>query len=86
MKTAIKAGGGLPENVLRQYPTGRWGFCGSVAAELAFVTKDGGTPTESQLDAARHCGPGIAGLRPRTWDSKAAALAAVAEIGAKATL
>jgi len=48
-----------------------WSFAGSgIPAVLAYSTKDGKVPSESQFKAAAHCGPGIAGIKTRTWDTK----------------
>ena len=56
-----------------QYPTGRWGFVGRVPVALGCVQQNGQAPTPKQADAVAHCGPGIVGLRPRTWESREAA-------------
>lgn len=69
--------GKLPANVVNQFPSGRWGFVGRVNAELAYVTNDGQAPSQKQIENAQRFGPGIAGLRPRTWASKSDALDAL---------
>lgn len=50
-------------------PTQKFVFVGNVPAILAFVTRDGETPTEEQIEAARQIGPGIVGLVHRSWDT-----------------
>lgn len=62
-----------------QNPNGSWCFVGAVPAALAFTNKDGGAPTERQLQTASHCGPGFAKLKTRTWTTREAALACAAE-------
>ena len=61
---------------LIQFPAGTWGFVGSVPMKLALVTKDGKTPTEEQFAAANQVGPKMAGLKTRSWKTKAVALRA----------
>lgn len=56
--------------VLHQCPTGRWIFVGRVPVALGYVQQNGNAPTPRQAEAAAQCGPGIAGLRPRTWETK----------------
>jgi hypothetical protein len=75
----------LPPNCITQYPSGRWGFVGKVDVRLSYSEKNGDTPTQERLDAARHCGPGLVGLKPRTWPTKDAALEAAKDIGATVT-
>lgn len=53
-----------------------WHYVGSVPAPLAYRTKGGDMPTAEQLAAARQCGPGVAGLRPAHWPTRAAAIVA----------
>lgn len=72
--------GRLPKNALIQHSTGRWGFVGSVSGVLAYTTKDGKTPTEKQLKDAQQVGPRIAGLKSRSWATKAAAMAALKKV------
>lgn len=71
--------GHLPLSVI-QYPTGRWGFVGRVPAALSYAQKDGSAPTAKQLDAAAHCGPGFAGLKPRSWETRESAIAALSAL------
>ena len=75
----------LPANHVMQFPSGRWGFVGHVDTRLAFVQADGSAPTDKQLDTARHCGPGFAKLRKRTWDSRETALEAARDLGVEFT-
>jgi len=70
--------GQLPENMLTQFPSGRWGFTGNVRADLCYVQKDGSPATEIQLFNAAQFGPRLAGLKTRTFQSEAEALAAKA--------
>ena len=60
-----------------QYPSGNWGFVGDVPAVLAYTDGDGNPPTARQLDIARHCGPGFASLKTRSWPTREAALLAL---------
>lgn len=62
---------------LLQCPTGRWKFVGLVPAVLSYVQQNGDTPTPKQFQAAVQCGPGIVGLRSRTWETEAEAQAAL---------
>ena len=75
-KTAKKRANPNGTNVLIQYENGRWGFVGNVSAELAYVTKTGKTPTDTQFKNAKHAGPRLAGLKSRSWATKTAAEAA----------
>ncbi len=68
----------LPQNSLMQYPTGCWGFVGSVRADLCYVQLDGSPATDAQLDKARGFGPRLARLKTRSFATKADALAALA--------
>jgi len=65
-----------------QYPSGRWGFAGSVPVELAFEMKDGSALDPDQVRIALSCGPGFAKkMRSRSWATREEA-----EAAAKATL
>lgn len=64
----------LPRNSLMQFPSGKWGFVGKVDAHLMYVTKEGTTPTEAQFRAAAQMGPGIVGLKTRTWHTEEEAI------------
>jgi len=55
---------------LIETPNGRFYFAGKVPVELSFVQKDGSAPTEDQLEIAIHCGPGIAGIKTRSWATR----------------
>lgn len=68
---------------LIQFPTGSYGFAGSIPVELAFVAKDGSAPTERQLEIERRCGPGFAKLKSRSWPTAAEALAEASRLGVK---
>ncbi len=71
--------GRYPNHDLLQYPNGSWGFCGKVDVDLAYVQEDGTKATDSQLETAAKRGPQIAGLKTRTWVTREAALAALAD-------
>ena len=70
----------LPDNVVHQCPSGRWAFVGHVEAALAYVTKGGTAPSDEQVDNAQRFGPALAGLQPRTWPTREAALAALEKV------
>ncbi len=76
----------LPLNKINQFPSGRWGFVGSVSLCLGYVCKDGSEPTPEQYKAAQMCGPQIAGLKTRAWESREDALAAAEAVGVEVTL
>lgn len=57
---------------------GNYFFIGDVPEILAYVTKDGKTPTRKQFDAAHHVGPRIAGLTKRTFRTRKLAELALA--------
>lgn len=81
--------GNLPPNCLTQYPTGRWGFVGSVDVRLGYVRKaDGQTPTAKEVteDHMLPGDPNIRRLRPLSWATRDEALAAAAAINAEVTL
>jgi hypothetical protein len=59
-----------PKNQVIQFPNGKWGFVGKVSPELAFITKEGNKPSEKQIEVAKHCGPGIVGLKSRVWNTQ----------------
>lgn len=78
--------GKLPTNCLIQFPSGRWGFVGSVDPDLAYVDREtGGPPTDKQLETARQFGPRLARVATRTWATKAEAVAAAAAVGTPVT-
>ena len=68
----------LPKNIVEQYPTGRWGFVGSVRADLAYVQRDGSPATDEQIEKCQQFGPRLARLTTRTWPNKEAALESLA--------
>lgn len=67
----------LPKNHVTQFPSGRWGFCGSVRADLAYRRKDGSPLTDVDIDNIRQVGPRLAGVASVTFDSREDALAAI---------
>lgn len=72
----------LPKNQLIQFPTGSWGFVGSVHAALAYIQADGSPATDAQLERCRQFGPRLAHLKTRCWPSRAEALQALETVGA----
>ena len=88
LQQATRIVGSLPPNVLQQFPSGRWGFCGSVHPSLRFEMSDGSPPTDEALNVARQCGPGFArhlGLGSRTWATAEDAEAAADKLGQTVT-
>lgn len=71
----------LPPNGIIHYPSGRWGFVGSVDARLAYESNDGNPATEEELENARSFGPRVAGVKTRTWATKEEAEKAAADLG-----
>lgn len=68
-----------------RFPSGRWGFVGSIPTELAFDYE-----SESDLQIALQCGPGFAmkaaarhgrTFRTKTWDSRDAAIEQARQYG-----
>lgn len=68
-----------PTNNLTQYPSGVWGFCGTVDADLVYAQADGTKATDAQLETAAKRGPRLAGLVSRTWETREAALVSLAD-------
>lgn len=65
-----------------QAPSGRFVYAGTVPAAIGWVDKKTGRPpTPKQIDAAKHCGPGIAGLTARAFDSYEEALQTARDFG-----
>lgn len=77
----------LPPNNLMQFPSGRWGFVGSVDARLSIVQLDGSPATPDQIRKAASFGIGIMRheIRTRSWETRADAIAAAAELGVMIT-
>lgn len=74
--------GKLPPNVLIKSQTSdNWFFVGQVDGRLAYVKKDGSTPTEKELKDAAHAGPGIIGLKTRSYKSLEEAEEVAKELG-----
>jgi hypothetical protein len=67
------------EPQLIQFPSGRWGFVGRVPATLAYICKDGSTPSKQQFENAHIAGPHFAGLKARAWDTRSEAETALEE-------
>jgi hypothetical protein len=72
---------GLPKNSLMQYPTGRWGFVGSVDPILAYARPDGSIPSRYELMQASKHGPKLAGVVTRTWATQSEAEEFLASLG-----
>lgn len=67
------------KNSLIQYPSGRWGFVGTVNWQLTVVRKDGSLPTLEEA-VEDNCLPGsFRKLKTRSWETWEAALAAAKE-------
>lgn len=63
----------MPASIIKN-PAGTFHLVGSVPASIAFVDAKTGEPaTAKQLKAARHAGPGIAGIKTKTYATHAAA-------------
>jgi hypothetical protein len=73
--------GKLPPNKVIQYPSGRWGFVGSVDARLSFVRKDGSTPSPKEFQDAQLVGPQMVGLKTRSWGSREEAIEEARRLG-----
>ena len=62
-------------------PTGRFIFAGSVPGSLAYVHASGRAATAKELETARRFGPRLAGVKTRSWATRAEAVAAAAALG-----
>lgn len=63
-------------SILRN-PAGTFHFVGSgIPGELAYVSADGSPATETQLSNAAKFGPKLAGVKTRTFPTRAAAVIA----------
>jgi len=62
------------KNTLMKAPSGRWIFVGSVHKNLSYMKKDGTEPTEKDIQDAMHVGPGIIGLKTKSWNTPLEAL------------
>lgn len=70
---------------LDQYPSGRWGFSGSVPGILAYTDK-AGNPVSDEFIKRQLMLPGSPKIRQivtRTWETKEDALKAATELGFK---
>ncbi len=76
--------GRLPLNNVMQYPTGRWGFVGTVDGRLAAEHTDGTPLTEQEMIDCRKFGRGLfKNIRSRSWETREEAIAAADAIGAE---
>ena len=84
--TMVYGIGTLPANSVIRYPSGRWGFVGSVDARLAFIGADGHEPTADELRRVALVGLGIVkSVKTRAWDTREEAIAAAEAIGLEVT-
>jgi N12 class adenine-specific DNA methylase/broad specificity phosphatase PhoE len=67
-----------------QFPSGKWGFVGSVPNDLGYEQKDGSPATPEQVSNIKQFGAGfVSGVRKRGWDTKEQAIAEAARLGHK---
>ena len=59
MTQAFKILGDLPKNQIIQYPSGRWGFVGSVNIALLYRRIDGAPLTEEDMKDIQQVGVGF---------------------------
>ena len=81
MAQALRMLGRLPANALIEWRPGIWGFAGRCAAGLLYTEKDGSALTEKTAVDTAHFGAGLTGAKSRVFPSRAAAVAAAAEVG-----
>jgi hypothetical protein len=64
---------------LIQYPSGNWGYAGSVPVKLAMIHKSGRELTEKELQDLPYMScPSMFGITTRSWTTKAEAERAAA--------
>ena len=56
LQSAMRMLGSLPKNLITQYPSGRWGFVGSVHVSLAYRRKDGQPLSDKDCQNIRQFG------------------------------
>ena len=66
---------------LIQNPSGTYSFVGDVPVELAWVTEDGGVPSEEQVKIAAQFGPRFAKVKEREWPTAEEALKEAEALG-----
>ncbi len=76
----------LPPNVLIKFPSGNWGFVGSVSVGLGYIQPNGQEATEEDYENARQVGPRLAGLIQRVWLTSMDAIEAAKELGCEITV
>ena len=59
LQSAMRILGSLPKNLITQYPSGRWGFIGSVNTRLVYRRKDGQPLTDKDCQNIQQFGPGL---------------------------
>ncbi len=72
----------LPKNVVIQFPSGKWGFVGSVSVSLLYLLDGEIVSTDVQIAEVRkwHGVPFQKRLKTRVWDTKEDAERAALEI------
>lgn len=76
----------MTKNNLLQFPSGTWGFVGSVYQHLMFVKKDNSEITQDDLKNAGHFGPAVAGVKQRSWPTPLEALKAAKKYNQTVTI
>lgn len=70
---------------LDHWPSGKWGFVGSIPQVLAYEYADGSPISDADAKDIRSFGPGMVcksrGIHTRAWDTKEEALAAAVKHG-----
>ncbi len=64
-----------------QYPSGKWGFVGSVPAELSYVTKQGGSISAANIEKQLRLPANKRIIKSRAWLTKEAAVEEANERG-----
>jgi len=59
LQSAMRMLGSLPKNLITQFPSGRWGFVGSVNAQLLYRRKDSQPLTDQDCENIASFGPGL---------------------------
>jgi hypothetical protein len=67
-----------------EYPTGRFGYVGSVPTTLAFTAPDGGPADPAEVEKACSFGQRFGKVKSRTFATKEEAVAFASEHGYKA--
>ena len=59
LRSSMRMLGSLPRNLITKYPSGRWGFVGSVNVRLVYQRKDGQPLTDKDCENIQQFGPGL---------------------------